>query len=359
MILRTLSLLNYKNFEQNTFEFDKKINCFVGQNGTGKTNALDAIYHLSYGKSYFNPVSSQNINHNHDFFVVDGIYSKQEREERIVVSLKRGNKKIIKRNGKIYDRFSDHIGFLPLVIISPSERDLITEGSDIRRKCIDGVIAQGDKPYLQDLMDYNKLLAQRNSLLKYFAANNTFNNDTLEVYDQQMDSIGHRIYEKRKEFMDTFEPIFQKRYQAISTGSESVGLQYHSQLHEAGLLDLLKQNLRKDRMTQYTNYGIHKDDLRLLIDGHPIKKFGSQGQQKSYLIALKLAQFDFIKAVCKEYPILLLDDIFDKLDEERVSRIIQLVDDENFGQLFLSDTHSDRTEAAVKRVHQTYKVIDL
>ena len=359
MILRSLALLNYKNFETKEFEFDPKINCLVGRNGVGKTNVLDAIYHLSFGKSYFNPITAQNMRHGTDFFVLDGSYDKAEKKERVVVSAKKGQKKIIKRNNKAYERFSDHIGFLPLVIISPSDRDLITEGSDIRRKFVDGVIAQGDKPYLQDLLDYNKLLAQRNSLLKFFAANNTFNADNLEVYDQQMSAIGHRIYEKRKAFMDTFEPIFQERYKAISTGTESVGLDYHSQLHQEPMLDLLQQHLRKDRVTQYSNYGIHKDDLKLLIDDHPIKKFGSQGQQKSFLIALKLAQFDFIKAVCKEYPILLLDDIFDKLDEERVSRIIQLVDDENFGQLFLSDTHSDRTEAAVKRVHQTYKVIEL
>lgn len=359
MILRSLALLNYKNFETREFDFDPKINCLVGRNGVGKTNVLDAIYHLSFGKSYFNPITAQNMRHGSDFFVIDGSYDKAEKQERVVVSAKKGQKKIIKRNNKVYDRFSDHIGFLPLVIISPSDRDLITEGSDIRRKFVDGVISQGDKPYLQDLLDYNKLLAQRNSLLKYFAANNTFNTDNLEVYDEQMSTIGHRIYQQRKAFMEVFEPIFQERYSAISTGKETVELFYHSQLHESEMQELLQQNLRKDRMTQYTNYGIHKDDLRLLIDGHPIKKFGSQGQQKSFLIALKLAQFDFIKEVCKEYPILLLDDIFDKLDEERVSRIIQLVDDENFGQLFLSDTHSDRTEAAVKRVHQSYKVIQL
>jgi len=359
MILQSLALLNYKNFETKEFDFDPKINCLVGRNGVGKTNVLDAIYHLSFGKSYFNPITAQNIRHGSDFFMIDGAYNKADKQERVVVSAKKGQKKIIKRNNKAYDRFSDHIGFLPLVIISPADRDLITEGSDVRRKFIDGVISQSDKPYLQDLLDYNKLLAQRNALLKFFAANNTFNADNLEVYDLQMSSIGKRIFDKRRAFMETFEPIFQARYQAISTGSETVGLLYHSQLSEADMLGLLQDNIRKDRMTQYSNYGTHKDDLRFLIDGHPIKKFGSQGQQKSYLIALKLAQFDFIKEVCKEYPILLLDDIFDKLDEERVSRIIQLVDDENFGQLFLSDTHSERTEAAVKRVHQTYKVIEL
>jgi DNA replication and repair protein RecF len=183
MVLKTLSVVNYKNFDSRTFEFDSKINCFVGKNGIGKTNVLDAIYHLSFGKSYFNPISSQNIKHGEDFFVVDGVYDKLERNEKVIVSLKKGQKKIIKRNGKIYERFSDHIGFLPLVIISPADRDLIIEGSDTRRKFIDGVISQGDKNYLQDLIKYNKVLAQRNALLKYFAANNTFNGDTLNIYD--------------------------------------------------------------------------------------------------------------------------------------------------------------------------------
>lgn len=359
MILRSLSLLNYKNFETKEFEFDQKINCLVGRNGVGKTNVLDAIYHLSFGKSYFNPITLQNMRHGTDYFVVDGSYWKAEKEERVVVSAKKGQKKMIKRNGKAYDRMSDHIGVLPLVIISPSDRDLITEGSDVRRKFVDGVIAQSDKPYLQDLLDYNRVLAQRNSLLKFFAANNTFNLDNLEVYNEQLDRLGSGIHQKRKDFIETFIPIFEKRYAAISTGSENVSLEYHSQLHDSNISALLKEGLRKDRISQYTNYGIHKDDLLFMIDGHPIKKFGSQGQQKSYLIALKLAQFDFIKEVCNEYPILLLDDIFDKLDEERVARIIQLVDDENFGQLFLSDTHSDRTEAAVQKVHQSYKVFEL
>ena len=359
MILRTLSLLNYKNFEQNTFEFDKKINCFVGQNGTGKTNALDAIYHLSYGKSYFNPVSSQNINHNHDFFVVDGIYSKQDREERIVVSLKRGNKKIIKRNGKIYDRFSDHIGFLPLVIISPADRDLIIEGSDVRRKFVDSVISQSDKAYLNDLIQYNKVLAQRNSLLKYFNVNGTFDADTLEVYNSQMTALAKPIFEKRKAFLEIFTPIFKERYKTISNDHEVVNLSYKSDLLEGELGELLQQNLKRDRALQYSSVGIHKDDLKFNIGDFPIKKFGSQGQQKSYLIALKLAQFDFIKAQSGEQPILLLDDIFDKLDEQRVAQIISLVDNDNFGQIFISDTHSERTENAIKNVHQTYKMFHL
>jgi len=359
MILQTLSLLNYKNFDSENFVFDPKINCFVGNNGVGKTNVLDAIYHLSFGKSYFNPITSQNIKHGEDFFVVEGIYKKNDADEKIVVSAKRGNKKIIKRNGKSYEKFSDHIGFLPLVIISPADRDLIIEGSETRRKFMDGVISQGDSSYLNTLINYNKVLAQRNSLLKYFAANNTFNKDTIDIYNQQMHSYGTVIFNKRVSFLEKFMPVFLKRYKSISNSNESVNLVYKSQLQDDELLKLLEENITKDKITQYSNFGIHKDDLSFEIDEFPIKKFGSQGQQKSYLIALKLAQFDFIKEQNKVNPILLLDDIFDKLDEQRVEQIISLVDNENFGQIFITDTHGERTEAVIKKIHQTYKMFQL
>ncbi|WP_248722260.1 DNA replication/repair protein RecF [Seonamhaeicola sp. ML3] len=359
MILKSLSLLNYKNFDSKSFAFNDKINCIVGNNGIGKTNVLDAIYHLSFGKSYFNPVATQNIRHGEDFFVINGEYDKEEKTEKIVVSLKKGQKKIIKRNAKAYEKFSEHIGFLPLVIISPADRNLIVEGSDTRRKFIDSVISQSDKSYLSYLINYNKILAQRNALFKYFALNHTFNADTLEVYNNQLTEYGTHIFEKRDAFLKEFIPIFKERYQAISSGNEIVDLVYHSNLFEDDLNSLLQNALNKDKALQYTSVGIHKDDLYFNIETHPIKKFGSQGQQKSFLIALKLAQFDFIKAQSGVNPILLLDDIFDKLDEHRVAQIIKLVDDENFGQLFISDTHADRTENAVKQVHQSYEIFKL
>lgn len=359
MILKSLSLLNYKNFDSKTFEFNDTINCLVGNNGVGKTNVLDAIYHLSFGKSYFNPIASQNIKHDEDFFVVNGEYNKENKSEKIVVSLKRGQKKVIKRNAKAYEKFSEHIGFLPLVIISPADRDLITEGSDTRRKFIDSVISQSDKSYLEYLIKYNKALAQRNSLLKYFALNNTFNQDTLDIYNAQLHTFGTEVFNKRNDFLETFIPIFKSRYQAISNGNEIVDLVYKSDLFDNELESLLKKVINKDKAVQYTSVGVHKDDLLFNIDEHPIKKFGSQGQQKSFLIALKLAQFDFIKQQSGVNPILLLDDIFDKLDEERVTQIIKLVDDENFGQLFISDTHAERTENAVKQVHQSYEIFKL
>ena len=359
MNLNTLSLVNYKNFESQVFDFDSKINCFVGANGIGKTNALDAIYHLAFGKSYFNPVALQNIKHGEEFFVIDGSFTKNERKEKIVVSLKRGQKKVIKRNGKAYEKFSEHIGFIPLVIISPADRNLIIEGSDTRRKFIDSVISQSDKSYLSALISYNKVLSQRNALLKYFALNSTFNSDTLAVYNEQMTGYGNEIFKKRDKFLKIFIPIFLQRYNAISLSKESINLKYKSDLFQNDLNELLDQNLNKDKALQYTSVGIHKDDLIFLIDGFPIKKFGSQGQQKSFLIALKLAQFDFIKQQSGVSPILLLDDIFDKLDENRVSQIISLVDDDHFGQIFISDTHADRTENIVKQIHQSYKLFKL
>ena len=359
MFLKSLSILNYKNFDSVDFHFDQKINCVVGNNGVGKTNVLDSIYHLSFGKSYFNPVTSQNINHDAEFFVIDGTFEKKEREEQIIVSAKRGQKKVIKRNNKAYEKFSDHIGFIPTVIISPADRDLIIEGSETRRKFMDGVISQSDNIYLNNLINYGKILAQRNSLLKFFAANRSFDPDTLSVYDMQLQEYGSFIHQKRKEFLEVFIPIFQKRYASISNGKEVVAVDYKSQLEEADLETLLKENLQKDRALQYTSVGIHKDDLNFEIEGHPIKKFGSQGQQKSFLIALKLAQFDFIKDLSKVSPILLLDDIFDKLDEHRVAHIVELVATNELGQLFISDTHADRTEKVVKQTGQTYKMFNL
>ncbi|MBU3822623.1 DNA replication and repair protein RecF [Flavobacteriaceae bacterium XHP0103] len=359
MILKSLSLINYKNFDSKSFIFNDKINCIVGNNGIGKTNVLDAIYHLSFGKSYFNPVATQNIKHDEDFFVVNGDYLKDNKTEKIAVSVKRGQKKVIKRNGKAYDKFSDHIGFLPLVIISPADRDLIIEGSDTRRKFIDSVISQSDKTYLTHLINYNKVLAQRNALLKYFALNQTFNKDTIAVYNDQLNDFGASIFEKRNAFLKEFIPIFKSRYEAISNGKEIVELVYESDLFKDNLKTLLEYNINKDKALQYTSVGIHKDDLSFNIEEHPIKKFGSQGQQKSFLIALKLAQFDFIKKQSGVNPILLLDDIFDKLDENRVAQIIKLVDNENFGQLFISDTHPERTENVIKQVHQSYEMFKL
>ena len=359
VFLKQLSLLNYKNLAQIEFEFDAKINCFVGKNGVGKTNILDAIYHLAYGKSYFNPLAVQNIKHGEEFFVIDALLEKNKKEEKIVCSLKKGQKKTIKRNGKIYDKLSEHLGLIPLVIISPSDSDLIVEGSETRRKFIDSVIATLDNSYLQLLIQYQKIVAQRNALLKYFALNQTFDNDNLAIYNEQLTYAGQLIFEKRKQFLADFIPIFEKHHTNISGGNEKVALKYESQLFEKEMLSLLEESLPKDRMIQYTSVGIHKDDLIFEIEGFPIKKFGSQGQQKSFLIALKLAQFEFIKKQSGELPILLFDDIFDKLDETRVQKIVAMVNDAVFGQIFISDTHAERTELIIKETHQSYKIFPI
>jgi len=359
MHLEKITLVNFKNFESQSFDFEAKINCFVGNNGVGKTNVLDAIYYLSFAKSYFNSVATQNIRHSEDFFMIEGSYQMDDRVDIVVCSLKRGHKKVIKRNGKAYEKFSDHIGYLPLVIISPADRDLIIEGSETRRKFIDNVISQSDKGYLQTLINYSKVLAQRNSLLKYFAANRTFDALNLKVYNEQLNVYGTEIYNKRKLFLEDFIPIFKQRYESISNSKEKVNLVYKTQLADNSLLDLFEQSVEKDRVLQYTTVGTHKDDLSFEIDGYPVKKFGSQGQQKSYLVALKLAQFDFIRKQIQVKPILLLDDIFDKLDDSRVEQIINLVNNDEFGQLFISDTHKERTEEVVRKTNQSFKIFEL
>ncbi len=359
MKLTALTLTNYKNITAASYKFDARINCFIGKNGVGKSNVLDAIYHLCFGKGYFNPSAVQNIQFDKAFFMLEGHFEREGKEERILCSLKKGHKKTMKRNGKAYDRLADHIGLLPLVIISPADRDLITEGSSTRRKFIDGVMGQTDKAYLKDLLQYNKAIVQRNALLKYFVANQTFDQETLSLYDDQIIALGTTIYEKRKLFLDSFIPIVKKHYKSISKSHEVIDIEYQSDLHEVDYSELLKRNLSKDRSAQFTTTGPHKEDLAFLIHQQPIKKFGSQGQQKSFLIALKLAQFDFIKTKANVPPIVLLDDVFDKLDQERVGLIMQLVESNHFGQLFLSDTHQERTLTALNTTQLSYSLFEL
>lgn len=359
MFLKELSLTNYKNFESLKFSFDTKIICFVGLNGVGKTNILDSIYHLSYTKSYFNPIPSQNIKHGETFFFISGRYMIHDKEENILVSLKKGDKKIIKRNNKLYKKFSDHIGKIPLVLISPDDRNLIIEGSETRRKFIDGIISQTDKEYLNNLIDYNKTLKQRNALLKMFYDNSESIRKTIDIYDRQLSSDAQKIYDKRREFLNEFIPIFKSRYKELSNDKENVEIKHSSDISpDQNLYKLLKNSLEKDLRFQYTTKGIHKDDLRLSLDNFPIKKYGSQGQQKTFLIAMKLAQFDYLSKLDSK-PILLLDDIFDKLDDTRVKQIINLVNQEKFNQIFISDTNKTRSENIIKKVNKSYKIFEI
>lgn len=359
MILKSITLTNYKSFSAKTVDLDPKINCFIGSNGVGKSNVLDAIYHLSFGKSYFNPISSQNIKHGEDFFAIKGSYKNESKEEVVIINFKKNDKKVIKRNNKKYEKFSDHIGFIPLVIISPSDRNLIAEGSDIRRKFIDSVISQSDKKYLENLINYNKILTQRNSLLKLIFKNKNFDKQTIQVYDSQLESIGEKIHMKRKMFLNDFIPVFKDKYKSISNNNEDVDIRYKTDLEFDKLSVLLQENIEKDMFLQYTSKGIHKDDLVFNINDYSVKKFGSQGQQKSLLIALKLAQFDFLKSQNKNNPILLLDDIFDKLDKNRVKQIINLVSANDFGQIFISDTDEERTLESIKEINNSNKIFKL
>ena len=359
MFLKSIILRNFKNFTESEFEFTPKINAFVGRNGVGKTNVLDAVHYLALTKSYLNYSDAQNIHFGEDFFSLEGVFAKNETEEVIFCGVQKDKAKVFKRNAKTYERISDHIGLFPVVMISPYDLDLIKEGSEVRRKFIDNIISQSNKDYLQNLMRYNRVLVQRNSLLKYFFQNNTFDKVSLEIYDDELVSLGNYIYEERNKFIKEFVPIFREYYQVLSQGNETVNITYESQLTYTDFNQLLSENLAKDRSAQYSTQGIHKDDLNLSIMNYPVKKFGSQGQQKSYLIALKLAQLDLISKNLDIMPLLLLDDIFDKLDETRVEQLVQLVNEERFGQIFISDTHPERTENIVKRINAESKIFRL
>jgi DNA replication and repair protein RecF len=342
MFLKKLSVLNFKNYPEAELEFSSHVNCFTGNNGEGKTNILDAIHYLSFCKSFFNPIDSQNILHDAPFFLIQGVYDSEGQEEELYCGLKRSQKKQFKRNKKEYSRLADHIGLFPLVMISPADSELVTEGSESRRKFIDSVIAQFDREYLEKLIHYNRVLSQRNMLLKQIANNHTFDKDALEIWDIQLIEYGHVIHQKRKGFISNFVAIFQKYYELISGGREQVDISYSSHLSTAPFAEVLANALQRDKIMEYTTVGIHKDDLEFKIDGYSIKKYASQGQQKSFLIALKLAQFDFIKQIKHFSPILLLDDIYDKLDDFRVKQLMELVSSDHFGQLFITDTHLTR-----------------
>ncbi len=359
MILKKLQLLNFKNWPEAQFNFSDKLNCFVGNNGAGKTNVLEAIHYLSVCKGYFNLVDSQNIKDEEPFFVLEGSFDKKERIHQIYCGLKRGEKKVFKKDKKQYDKLAQHIGQFPSVIISPYDRDLIMDGSEVRRKFMDGVISQSNPLYLDSLQRYNRTLQQRNALLKYFAANGTYSTSDIQVYNEQLAEKGQYIFEKRQEFLDEIAPKLLYYFEAITQKREQPEMEYASQLKELNWKQLFEKYEQRDAVNQYTGCGIHKDDLQFKINDRGVKKFGSQGQQKSFLIALKLAQYDFLKAKHGFAPLLLLDDIFDKLDEERVEQLVRLVHSENFGQIFITDTHKERTVHLAQAIDQNARIFTI
>ncbi|MDY0199518.1 MAG: DNA replication and repair protein RecF [Bacteroidales bacterium] len=354
MHLKQLNILNFKSYGQVDIRLHPKINCFVGNNGAGKTNLLDSIFYLSMCKSNFNSIDYQNIKHETDFFLIQGSYNRNEKDENILCSVKRESGKKFKKNGKDYDRLADHIGFLPIVIISPADASLILDGSEERRKFINGVISQYNLPYLNSVLKYNKLLANRNKILKSKGYARAELLDLLDVIDDQLSNLAQFIYEQRVNFTKKLTPLFQDYYQKVSGGVELVELVYESHIAEKSLKAHLVESIEKDRILQYTSRGIHKDDLVLSLNNHPIKKEGSQGQQKTYLIALKLAQFNFIEQLSGVKPILLLDDIFDKLDMTRVEQFIKLVSDRTFGQIFITDTNQLRLNDILEKIDSGY-----
>lgn len=355
MFLEKINLIQFKNIESSSISFTSKINCFVGDNGAGKTNIIDAIHALSLCKSSLGVSDKGCLMHTKDFFMVDGSYIMDDGSlENISYSYKKGNTKKLKRNDKEYTRISDHIGVLPLVMISPSDIYIISESGDERRKYINSLISQIDKTYLHNLIRYNSLLIQRNNLLKNLK--NTQHKEVLDIIDEQISEIGDKIYLRRKEMIDYLSPIVSSYYKILSADNESVNMKYISQIEERSSLELLKSSIEKDCVNMYTTTGVHRDDIKMEIMGYPIRRYGSQGQQKSFIIALKLAQFDIINKYSKSKPILLLDDIFDKLDLSRVEELIKIVNHEDFGQIFITDCNKIRIERVLESISQEYSL---
>lgn len=357
MYCQKLSVINFKNYREASMVFSPKFNCFTGNNGSGKTNLLDAIHYLSLCKGFTNPIDTQNILFGEEMFMIQGRYQINGQEDELYCGLKRNHRKVFKRNKKEYDRLSDHIGLFPLVLLSPADTQLILGGSDDRRKFLDGVISQYNKEYLHKLISYNKALLQRNTLLKQFAEKRYFDATSLEVWDEQLVANGTYVFVERQRFFGEFLEVFRKHYAFLSNGNETVDIEYQSSLSEGqDFMHLLRDSQEKDRQAQYSTAGIHKDDLSFLIHGWPAKKFGSQGQQKSFIIALKLAQFSFTRNIKGYHPILLFDDIFDKLDELRVQQLMQMVSEQHFGQVFVTDTHTDRIESLFAGIPSECKI---
>jgi len=352
MIISRLSVLNYKNIRQTEIECSVKTNCFFGNNGMGKTNLLDTIFYLSFCKSHNNTPDSRIVRNGEDLCVLQGFYDYDGKEEEIFCAIRNGQRKQFKRNKKEYERLSEHIGLLPLVMISPADSDLIHGGSEERRRFIDMIISQYDKPYLNALIQYNKALLQRNTLLR----NQQQDASVYEALEMQMAYYGRPVYEKRVLLINRLIPIFNAYHRMICDSGETVGLSYESQLAGDDFLQVLKSTRAKDLQTGYSSVGIHKDDIEMRLDEQLIRRIGSQGQNKTFLIALKLAQFAYITSEGVTKPILLLDDIFDKLDALRVEKIIDIVSSDRFGQIFITDTNRNYLDRILESIEQDYSL---
>ena len=358
MKLSTITILNYKNIAEATLTFSPKFNCLIGNNGEGKTNLLDAIYYLSFCHSMSTNIDSTVMRHEADCFMLQGNYLADRPDlpdEEIHAAAKRGARKTFRRNKKPYKHLSEHIGLIPLIIASPDDTSLITGSSDERRKLLDIVIAQYDQTYIPALNRYNKALQQRNALLKL----ETVEPDPtlLSLWEEQMAAEGEHIYQRRAEFIERFTPVFCDMYQRIAGGHEQVSLKYTSHCQRGPLLDVIQRDRLKDRAVGYSLHGIHRDDLEMLIDSYPIRREGSQGQTKTYVIALKLAQFDFLRqTVSATTPLLLLDDIFDKLDANRVENIVKMVSSSDFGQIFITDTNRSHLDSILSHSNAPHTI---
>jgi len=359
VFLRKLTLLNFKNHPQRDFVFSKKINSVIGNNGIGKTNMLDAVYYLCLTKSYFSSNDAQNILFSKDFFRLHGLCEHDDSTYEIVYKLQSGRKKDLVVNDVNVPKMSQHIGQFPVVMIAPDDNLLILGGSEERRRFIDSTISQVNPAYLEWLMQYNKILAQRNAALKDFAEKNSFDKTLLETYNIRLSSLGTSIYDARKIVIEKLQPIFKKMYADLSLERDAVRFNYVSQLHDKPLAVLLEENLKRDLILQRTESGIHKDDIDFFMNDQKIKRFGSQGQQKSFVIALKFCEFQFIAEAKGFKPLLLIDDIFDKLDPDRSKQLISMIASENFGQVFLTDTDETHLCEAMVDLEDQYEIIRL
>lgn len=360
MYLERISILNFKNIAEAELEFSANVNCLVGDNGTGKTNLVDAVWYLSMSKSSVGLTDGQSVRHGEEFFMLDGRYSigGGERREAVVCSFKRGGGgKVVKRNGKEYDRITEHIGLLPIVMVSPADTALIHESGDERRRFLNSFLSQTDREYLTAIVKYNHLLQERNRLLKT-GVGGSFE-EILEVLDMQLAEVGTRVHDMRAEMVARLAPRVAEYYAVLSSEREEVEVSYKSELSETPFAELLAASQEKDRICGFTNCGVHRDDIKLEILGFPIRKYGSQGQQKSMLLALKLAQFDIIRELKGVKPILLLDDVFDKLDMARVEQLIGMVSSDRFGQIFITDSNKVRLEGILAKLTENYKLFEV